>query len=114
MTNRDGTITLRIREYMDYGLEVYDAESQRVGVVDDYDGSAGYMVVRVDGVVSSIVYIPFSAITHIDPREVFVAGSTDELRREHRDPPSGSTVTEAGSDPDTGDDDGKILVFRPT
>ena len=114
MTNREGTITLDIRQYMDYGLDVYDVESKKVGTVDDFDRATGYMMVRSSAVSDSDLSIPFSAITHIDPREVFVSKSRDELHREYSNPPPRSTMVEKRVDPDTGEDDSRAITSEPS
>jgi hypothetical protein len=114
MTNREGTITLDIRQYMDYGLDVYDVDSKKVGTVDDYDRATGYMMVRSSSFSDSDLYIPFSLITHIDPREVFVSKSRDELHREYRDRPPRSTVVEENIDLDTGEDHSRAITSEPS
>jgi len=99
---------------MDHGLDVYDADSKKVGSVDDYDRSAGYMTVRSNAFSDKDLYIPFSAITHIDPREVFVSKSRDELHREYSNPPPRSTVVEEKIDPDTGEDESRAITSEPS
>jgi hypothetical protein len=98
---------------MDYGLDVYDVESKKIGTVDDYDRSAGYMTVRSNTFSDKDLYIPFSAITHIDPREVFVSRSRDEVHREYSNPPPRSTRVEQRIDSDTGEDDSQAITSEP-
>lgn len=87
MVNEEGTIILDIPQYMDFGLHVYDAAGRRVGTVDDFDFRTGYMTVRPNTLTHRDLYIPFSTITNIDPREVFVSKSWDELHRDYSSPP---------------------------
>ena len=42
------------------------------------------------------LYIPFSAITAIDPREIYVSLSRDALRRDYASPPPRTTIVERG------------------
>jgi hypothetical protein len=114
MTNFEGTITLDIRQYLDYGLDVYDRQSKKVGTVDAYDRSTGYLAVRTAPFSDKDLYIPFSAITHIDPREVFVSLTKDELRREYGDPPPRTTLVVEQIDPVTGEDDSRALTSEPS
>jgi hypothetical protein len=114
MSNYEGTITLDIRQYMDYGLEVYDVDSNKVGNVDSYDRNAGYMTVQSNPFSNKDLYIPFSAITHIDPREVFVSKSKDELHREYSSPPPRNTLVEEKIDIDTGEDVSRAITSEPS
>jgi hypothetical protein len=114
MTNYEGSITLDIREYMDYGLDVYDVESKKVGQVDVYDRAAGYITVQSNPFSDRDLYIPFSAITHIDPRDLFVSETKEELHRKYRNPPPRSTQVEERIDPDTGEDDSRAITSEPS
>ncbi|MBV9282622.1 MAG: hypothetical protein JOZ41_21300 [Chloroflexi bacterium] len=114
MTHDEGTITLDIRQYMDYGLDVFDIDGGRVGAVDAFDRVTGYMMVRTNPLSSRLLYVPFSIITHIDPREVFVSKSGDELHREYASPPPRDTVLIRETDPDTGEDDSRAITTEPS
>jgi len=94
MSNDHQTVTLNIREYMDYGLSVFDANDNRIGSVYDYNRDHNYMVVRRDGLARRLLYIPYRAITNIDPREVFISISQDDAERSYSNPPPGETVLE--------------------
>jgi len=113
VTNREGTITLEIRQYMDYGLHVYDVDSNAVGTVYDFDRFAGYMMVRSNAFSDRLLYIPFRVITHIDPREAFVSKCRDELHSEYSSPPPRDTVLEENLDLDTGNDDSRAIAGEP-
>ena len=114
MGNIDGTITLDVRKYMDEGLMVYDVERKRVGTVDEYDLRAGYMKVQPNPLSKTLLYLPFSLISHIDPHEAFVSMPRDMLQREYGDPPPRITVVEKRSDPDTGEDTSRALTSEPS
>ena len=109
----DDTITLDIREYIDYGLHVYDVSSTKVGTVDEYDRATGYMIVRANPLSEKDLYIPFNAVTHIDPRDLFVAGTKEELHRKYADPPPRTTVVTEKIDPNTGDDASEATTTEP-
>lgn len=113
MTNDDGTITLTIREFMDYGLEVFDPESKKVGSVYNYDHATGYMQVRPHAFSESFLYIPFRDITHIDPREMFISKSTWDAHREYASPRPRDTFVEKRKNPDTGEDDSRAITTEP-
>ncbi len=113
MSNDEGTIQLDVRQFMDFGLHVYDGAGTKVGIVDDFDRVTGYMVVRSNGLRENAIYIPFRTITHIDPREVFVEGSRDELRSRYSSPPPRSTLVERRIDSLTGEDDSRAITSEP-
>lgn len=114
MTYEDTFITLNIREYMDYGLRVFDRDSKQVGTVFDYDGTFGYMTVRPHPLSNRLLHIPFGAVTHIDPREVFIEKTREEAHRLYRDPPSRSTMLEERRDPITDEDDSVAVTIEPS
>ncbi|HEX6507533.1 MAG TPA: hypothetical protein VF221_07870 [Chloroflexota bacterium] len=114
MPNNEGTIRLDIREYMDYGLDVYDANSKRVGSVDDFDRVAGYIMVRSNPFADRDLYIPFSIVTHIDPRDLFVSDTKQDLLRKYSDPPPRSILVEERTDVDTGEDDSRAITSSPS
>lgn len=87
MTDDEETIRLDIRQHMHTGLRVYDVGGEKVGTVDDYDLLWEYMIVRPHSFYEKKLYIPFDLIANIDPREVFVSQSADELRRDYTSPP---------------------------
>jgi hypothetical protein len=89
-------------------------ESKKVGTVDDYDRATGYLTVRSSSFSDQDLSIPFSAITHIDPREVFVSKFRDELHREYSNRPPRSTVVEETIDLDTGEDDSRAITSEPS
>jgi hypothetical protein len=99
---------------MDYGLDVYDVESKKVGKVDAYDRATGYMMVRSNPFSDKHLYIPFSAVTHIDPRDLFVSKTKEELQREYCNPPPRSTLVEERFDLDTGEDDSRAITSEPS
>jgi len=114
MTNYEATITLDIRQYLDYGLHVYDVDGKKVGMVDWYDRISGYILVRSNPLSDKDLYIPFSAITNIDPRDLFVSETRDELRRKYHDPPPRSILVNPEIDPDTGADESKAVTTEPS
>jgi hypothetical protein len=114
MSTVDGTITLDVRPYMDKGLTVYAAERKRVGTVHDYDLHAGYMMVGPIALPQLILYLPFRLISHIDPREVVVGRTRDELHHAYRDPPPRTTVVQESSDPETGEDTSWAFTSEPS
>lgn len=111
--NEEAVVIVNVRDYMDNGLDVYDAEKKRVGTVLTFDKVAGYMTVRPRPFSERFLYIPFSAITHIDRREAFVEGTREELDSAYSTPPPRDSVLHPRTDPDTGEDESVAVTSEP-
>jgi hypothetical protein len=71
-------VAVFIREYLDNGLVVYDADRRRFGTVADYDRSGGCFVVRTKAP-DAWLCIPFSLVSRVRRRKVYVSKSAREL-----------------------------------
>lgn len=99
MANIDGIITEDVRRTIAPGQIVYDWESKNVGSVDMVYHETGYFTVaarplpekRDNPFMERSFYIPFRLITNIDPRELYLSVSRDELDRDYATPPPRST-----------------------
>jgi hypothetical protein len=96
MADKLGVLIEDVRRQIAPGQEVYDLDGHKLGVVDQYDRQAGWMKVEKGVFVPRDLYIPFSAITSIDPREIYLSLSRDTLQRDYASPPPRTTVTELG------------------
>jgi hypothetical protein len=91
MANRGEFVTEDVRNTLGPGQTVYDVEGKKVGTVDEVDWPTGYMMVESSPFSDRYLYVPVSLITNIDPREMYLSVSKDELRRDHAGPPPSST-----------------------
>ena len=96
MADEYGLVIKDIRQRIAAGQQVYDLDGDRVGFVHQFDLDAGWMTVESGHLVFKELYIPFSAITAIDPREIYLSLSTDTLRRDYASPPPRTTSVEEG------------------
>lgn len=94
MANVEGIITENIATTIALGQTVYDNEGKKVGTVDDVQRETGYLMVETNPFSAKDLYIPFKLITNIDPREMYLSVSRDELNRDFADPPPRSTLVE--------------------
>ncbi|HEX6507530.1 MAG TPA: hypothetical protein VF221_07855 [Chloroflexota bacterium] len=99
MANVEGIITENISTTIAPGLTAYDTEGKKVGSVDSVDRETGWFVVTSNDLSAKAFYLPFSLITNIDPHDLFLSRSRDELRTNYSNPPARSTVVA-----ETGDD----------
>lgn len=100
MANLGAIVTEDIRKTIAIGQSVYDNEGAKVGTIDMVDDDTGYFKMQLrplpekrdNPLAPKTLYVPFRLITNIDPRELFVSVSNDELRRDYADPPLRSTA----------------------
>lgn len=83
MKNSDGMITEDILSCITVGQKVYDGNGDTVGSVDAVDRGARRMRVETNPFAEAALWIPFDLIRSIDRRELFLAGTRDELRRDY-------------------------------
>jgi hypothetical protein len=65
------------------GQIVYDADGEKVGSVDAIDRPAGCMRIEIDPFSEPALFIPFDLIRSMDPRELFLSRTRDDLRRRY-------------------------------
>ncbi len=78
LVGRAVPVTAFVREYLDNGLAVYDADRRRFGTVADYDWSGGCFVVRTTTPNASLC-IPFDLVTKVRRGKVYVSKSVRDL-----------------------------------
>jgi hypothetical protein len=116
MIEKDINVRVNILDYLDNGLDVFDVDGDKIGTVADYNGDTGYMMVRCTQFTDVLLYvhIPFSIITHADPREVFVSKTRDEVHQLYRARPPRTVMVEERTDPDTGQDESWAVTTEPS
>jgi hypothetical protein len=76
------------------GLAVHDANGEKIGIVRDYSNVAGYLVVQTGLIAHKELYVPYSAIQSIDPREVYLSLRKAALVGDYSAPPAATIVVE--------------------
>ena len=94
MADTHGIIVEDVKRQIAIDLRVYDMDGNPLGFVDQYDVDAGWMKVRRGLFVAKDLYIPFSKVMSIDPKEIYLLLPKDELMRDYGTPPPRVTVTE--------------------
>ena len=94
MADTKGTITEEVASSIALGQTIYDNGGERVGTVDDLDRATGWLKSEVNPFSDAALYIPFNIITNIDPKELYLSGSKEELRRDYASPPARTTQVE--------------------
>ncbi len=91
MDEQNDAITEDIGNSITMGQTIYDVESEKVGTVDEVDRATGWFKAEVNPFSDKELYMPFKLITNIDPKEVYLSRTKDELRRDYTNPPARST-----------------------
>ena len=94
MADTKGTITEDVANNINLGQKIYDNAGERVGTVDDLDRPTGWMKAETNPFSDADLYIPFNLVTSIDPRELYLSRSKEDLRREFANPPARTTHVE--------------------
>lgn len=79
------------------GLTVRDASGEKIGSIRDDSFTAAYLAVDIGLVTHNELYVPYSAIASIDPREVYLNLGKDVLARQFSALPPATTGVESGS-----------------
>jgi hypothetical protein len=93
MTRQHG-VTEDIDKMMRGDLAVHDASGAKIGIVRDYSNEAGYLVVQTGLIAHNELYVPYSAIQSIDPREIFLSLYKETLAGDFSAPPTATIVVE--------------------
>jgi hypothetical protein len=83
-----------IGKYMQVLKPVYDSTKHKIGEVEQFDSTAGYMQVRRGGLKPELLYIPFHLISGIDPRDIFLSMTEDSLVKDYATSPTAQPVLE--------------------
>jgi len=94
MADTKGTITEDVASNIALGQKIYDVAGERVGTVDDLDRPTGWMKAEINPFSDRELYIPFKSVTSVDPRELYLSLSRDELLRQYANPPARTTHVE--------------------
>ena len=84
-------ITVDIKDTVAVDQNVFDNTSTKVGTVDAIDYATGWLTIAAGALGARELYVPFRLITYIDPHELFLGVSKDELNRQYSSPPERTT-----------------------
>lgn len=115
--NVAGTITVDIRDMITADQNVLDSTGAKVGDVGDVDLATGWFTVFSGPLADQAFYVPFKLITNIDPHELFLSVSRDDLVRDYATPPARTTAVQgeaATTTQQSGYGDGAPVVVSQT
>jgi hypothetical protein len=94
MADTSDEIREDVADTLKSGQTVYDNAGVKMGLVDNIDSDTGWLTVQANPFSDKELYVPFSLITNIDARELYLSRSRDELRRDYANPPARETRVE--------------------
>ncbi len=104
-TSNRQVVVSNIATYMQEGKPVYDASGHKIGEVEKFDSTAGYMQVHRGGLKPETLYIPYRLIEAIDPRDIFLSKPEDSLVKDYAVLPTSQAVLSQWKDWRTGQTD---------
>jgi hypothetical protein len=69
----------RVRERIEEGVQVVDAEGKSVGEVEDYDRTSGYMRIAEDTALDRDLFVPVTSISYLDDEGIHLADSKQTI-----------------------------------
>ena len=114
--NVAGMVTVDVRSTISPTQNVFDRTSAKIGEVESFDFATGWVTISS---IASTYFIPVKLITYIDPHELFLDATKEELQRDYASPPPRTTRVE-GEGPSAwsvttqqgGYDGGSVVVDR--
>lgn len=102
MTDDQHTLAVPIVQFLTEGMPVFDRGGKKVGHVRAYNVAAGYMVVEGGALRQREYYIPLTDVLTIDPREIYLGISEEQLAKDDAAPPKVTAVREQLDESDGG------------
>ena len=68
-----------VRENIHAGTPVFDADSKKLGTVEAYDGSTGYMRVEKGALFPKDIFLPVTAVSFLDDRGIHLSETKDTV-----------------------------------
>ena len=84
-------ITVDVREVLAPMQKVFDSDNTRVGAVTDVDVVTGWVTITPAPLSTKHYHVPVTLITHIDPHELFLGATEEDLKRDYATPPARTT-----------------------
>jgi len=103
-------VVVPIDEFLKEGLLVFDGDGERLGRVDRYSLTAGYVKVKRDPLLPQDLYVPFRLIKTLDPHELFLKVPRETLLAHYTLPPAITIVVERVAEPGADGPDGTPAV----
>jgi hypothetical protein len=96
--NTKGVITVDVRDTLALAQTVFDSASKAIGQVTRIEDETGWFTIATGAMYEKQYFLPMTLVKYIDPREVFLTATKEDLKREYSTPPPRTTsIAEEGS-----------------
>jgi hypothetical protein len=68
-----------VRENIHEGTPVIDSEGKKLGTVQAYDGSTGYMRIEKGGIFLKDIFLPVTTVSFLDDRGIHLSEPKDTI-----------------------------------
>lgn len=103
--NTAAIITVDVRELLAPLQKAFDSDGIKVGAVTDFDLVTGWVTITPTPLSTKHYHVPVTLITHIDPKELFLGTTEEDLKRVYATPPARTTLV-------VGEGQGQTAVTR--
>jgi hypothetical protein len=75
----DAEALLQVRDEIQLGTTVLDADNKNLGTVEDYDSASGYMRIEKDGFTIKDIYLPATSVSFLDDQGIHLSEEKEAI-----------------------------------
>jgi hypothetical protein len=98
--NAKGIITVDVPHTLALDQTVFDSISNQIGEVSYIDYETGWFTIATGPVYEKQCFVPMTMVKYIDPNELFLSATKEDVQRDYSTPPPRTTSVE-GEGPST-------------
>jgi hypothetical protein len=92
--NVEGVITVDVRDTLALDQNVFDSLNKKIGEVGYVDDETGWFTIAAGPMYDKQYFVPMTMVKYIDPNELFLSATKDDLQRDYSTPPPRTTSVE--------------------
>jgi hypothetical protein len=69
-----------VKEQIQEGTTVLDADGRVLGSIDDYDGDSGYMRIEKEGLTEKEIFLPVTSVSFVDDEGIHLSETKDTIK----------------------------------
>ena len=92
--NVEGVITVDVRDTLALDQNVFDSMSKKIGEVSYVDDETGWFTIAAGPMYETQYFVPMTMVKYIDPNELFLSATKEDIQRDYSTPPPRTTSVE--------------------
>jgi hypothetical protein len=92
--NVEGMITVDVPDTLALAQSVFDSMSNQIGEVSYIDYETGWFTIAAGPMYEKQCFVPMTMVKYIDPNELFLSATKEEVQRDYSTPPPRTTSVE--------------------